>query len=66
MTQNLDITLVRTDLATTAWHASTVRSDLEIPGAARPGIAINLHMPAHGGDAAALEFARFLRAELIR
>ncbi len=62
---------VRTDLAITAWLASTVPADLEILGTdaalpALPDFAINLHMPAHGGDAATLEFARFLRAELTR
>ena len=62
---------VRTDLAITAWLASTVPADLEVLGADAalpplPNFAINLHLPAHGGDAATLEFARFLRAELMR
>lgn len=62
---------VRTDLAVTAWLASTVPADLEILGAdaglpALPNFSINLHLPRHGGDAAAQEFARFLRAGLMR
>jgi DNA-binding transcriptional LysR family regulator len=62
---------VRTDLAVTAWLASTVPADLDILGAdaglpALPNFSINLHLPRHGGDAAAQEFARFLREGLLR
>jgi DNA-binding transcriptional LysR family regulator len=62
---------VRTDLAVTAWLASTVPADLDILGAdaglpALPNFSINLHLPRHGGDAAALEFARYLREGLLR
>jgi DNA-binding transcriptional LysR family regulator len=62
---------VRTDLAVTAWLASTVPADLEILGAdaglpALPNFSINLHLPRGGGDAAAQEFARFLREGLMR
>jgi len=62
---------VRTDLAVTAWLASTVPAGLDILGAdaglpVLPNFSINLHMPRHGGDAAVQEFARYLREGLLR
>ncbi len=62
---------VRTDLAITAWLASTVPADLDILGAdaglpSLPNFSINLHLPRHGGDAAVQEFARYLREGLMR
>ena len=62
---------VRTDLAVTAWLASTVPADLDIlePDAALPDLpsfAINLHLPRSAASAATLEFARFIRAGLLR
>lgn len=63
--------MVRTDLAVTAWLASTVPADLDIlPAEAGlpelPNFAINLHLPRHGAGTAALEFARFIREGLVR
>jgi DNA-binding transcriptional LysR family regulator len=62
---------VRTDLAVTAWLASTVPADLDIlaPNATLPELpsfAINLHLPPRGNSAATLEFARFIRDGLLR
>jgi DNA-binding transcriptional LysR family regulator len=62
---------VRTDLAITAWLASTVPADLDIlaPGAALPELpsfAINLHLASANNSPATLEFARFIRDGLLR
>ena len=62
---------VRTDLAVTAWLASTVPADLDILAADAdlpelPSFAINLHLPARGNSPATLEFARFIRDGLLR
>jgi DNA-binding transcriptional LysR family regulator len=62
---------VRTDLAVTAWLASTVPADLDIlaPDAALPELpsfAISLHLPPRGNSQATLEFARFIRDGLLR
>lgn len=62
---------VRTDLAVTAWLASTVPADLDILCAGSglpelPNFAINLYLPRHGASPAALEFARHIRDRLIR
>jgi DNA-binding transcriptional LysR family regulator len=62
---------VRTDLAVTAWLASTVPADLDILGAADglpelPSFAINLHMAEKGANAAVDELARHIRDGLIR
>lgn len=64
-------TIVRADLAVTAWLANTVPGDLDILGAeARlpelPSFTINLHLPRHGASPAAREFARYLREGLSR
>lgn len=63
--------MVRTDLAVTAWLASTVPADLDIlPAEAGlpdlPNFAISLHLPKHGVVATAVEFARFIREGLTR
>jgi len=65
---NLEATAenVRSDLAITAWLASTVPSDLEILGQdaempVLPSFAISLHLPPNGG-AAARKFAQYIRA----
>jgi len=70
---NLDATAatVRADLAVTAWLASTVPSDLDILGPAAqlpalPSFAINLHLPQHTNNLAAVELAAHLRAHLQR
>lgn len=62
---------VRTDLAVTAWLASTVPADLDIlaPDATLPELpsfAISLHLPPRGNSHATLEFARFIRDGLLR
>jgi DNA-binding transcriptional LysR family regulator len=62
---------VRTDLAVTAWLASTVPPDLDILGAADglpdlPSFAINLHIANRDGTAAAKELARHIRDGLVR
>lgn len=59
-------TIVRADLAVTAWLTSTVPADLVILGAESglpdlPGFTINLHLPRHGATKAAAEFAHYLR-----
>ncbi|MBN9527532.1 MAG: LysR family transcriptional regulator [Alphaproteobacteria bacterium] len=62
---------VRTDLAVTAWLASTVPADLAILGAeaglpALPNFAVNLHLPARDVGPAVREFARLVRDGLMR
>ena len=62
---------VRSDLAITAWLASTVPADLEIlpPDAGLPELlsfAINLHLPQGQLSPAATELARHIRASLAR
>lgn len=66
---NIDATTatVRSDLAVTAWLATTVPADLDILPAESglpplPNFAINLHLPRHGVGPAAQEFARYIRA----
>ncbi|HVJ43921.1 MAG TPA: LysR substrate-binding domain-containing protein [Dongiaceae bacterium] len=59
-------TIVRADLAVTAWLTSTVPADLVILAADNglpelPGFTINLHLPRYGAMKAATEFARYLR-----
>jgi DNA-binding transcriptional LysR family regulator len=61
---------VRSDLAITAWLASTVPSDLEILGLESnlptlPNFAISLHLPSNGG-LAAREFAQCVRDGILR
>jgi len=70
---NLEATTatVRTDLAVTAWLASTVPPDLDILAVGSglpelPSFAINLYMPRHHAGPAAGEFARQLRDGLAR
>ncbi|WP_192182834.1 LysR substrate-binding domain-containing protein [Mesorhizobium amorphae] len=70
---NIDATTatVRSDLAVTTWLASTVPGDLEILSAdaelpALPNFAINLHLPKHGIEPAAREFAAHIRDGLAR
>lgn len=70
---NIDATMatVRSDLAVTAWLASTVPPDLDIlPFESGlpplPNFAINLHLPRHGVGPAAQEFARHIRGGLAR
>ena len=70
---NIDATTatVRSDLAVTAWLASTVPADLDILSGdfelpALPNFSINLHLPKHGVGPAALEFARHIRDGLAR
>ncbi|WP_181176763.1 LysR substrate-binding domain-containing protein [Mesorhizobium sp. B1-1-7] len=70
---NIDATTatVRSDLAVTAWLASTVPPDLDIlPFESGlpplPNFAINLHLPRHGVGPAAQEFARHIRDGLAR
>lgn len=70
---NIDATTatVRSDLAVTAWLASTVPADLDILALDAglpplPNFAINLHLPRHGAGPAALEFARHIRDGLGR
>lgn len=62
---------VRTDLAVTAWLASTVPDDLDILGPADglpdlPVFSINLHFPKSEITPAAGELARHIRERLIR
>jgi DNA-binding transcriptional LysR family regulator len=62
---------VRSDLAVTAWLASTVPADLDIlpPDTGLPELpsfAINLHMPAGTASAATIELARHVRGGLAR
>lgn len=67
---NIDATTatVRSDLAVTTWLASTVPADLDILSdadlPALPNFAINLHLPKHGVEPAAREFARQIREGL--
>ncbi|WFP78752.1 LysR family transcriptional regulator [Mesorhizobium sp. WSM4906] len=67
---NIDATTatVRSDLAVTTWLASTVPADLDILSdadlPALPNFAINLHLPKHGVEPAAREFARHIRERL--
>lgn len=70
---NIDATTatVRSDLAVTTWLASTVPADLDILSSgpdlpALPSFAINLHLPKHGIEPAAREFARYIRDGLVR
>lgn len=70
---NIDATTatVRSDLAVTAWLATTVPADLDILPAESglpplPNFAINLHLPRHGVGPAAQEFARHIRDGLAR
>ncbi len=70
---NIDATTatVRSDLAVTAWLASTVPADLDIlPFDAGlpplPNFSINLHLPRFGAAPAAQEFARYIRDGLAR
>ncbi|ESX93751.1 MULTISPECIES: LysR family transcriptional regulator [unclassified Mesorhizobium] len=70
---NIDATTatVRSDLAVTAWLASTVPADLDIlPFDAGlpplPNFSINLHLPKYGAAPAAQEFARYIRDGLAR
>ncbi|WP_373432820.1 LysR family transcriptional regulator [Mesorhizobium sp. LSHC412B00] len=70
---NIDATTatVRSDLAVTAWLASTVPADLDIlPFDAGlpplPNFSINLHLPKYGTAPAAQEFARYIRGGLAR
>jgi DNA-binding transcriptional LysR family regulator len=62
---------VRSDLAVTAWLASTVPADLEILGTASglpdlPDFAINLHLPARGASPASEAMADLLREAYLR
>jgi DNA-binding transcriptional LysR family regulator len=62
---------VRTDLAVTAWLASTVPPDLDILSTADglpdlPSFAINLHTARREGSAAIRELARHIRDGLVR
>jgi len=62
---------VRSDLAVTAWLASTVPADLQILGTesglpALPNFAISLHVAPHAGGAAVDELARCLRDGVSR
>lgn len=69
---NIDATTatVRSDLAVTTWLASTVPGDLDILSdpelPALPNFAINLHLPKHGIEPAATEFAACIRDGLAR
>jgi DNA-binding transcriptional LysR family regulator len=70
---NIDATraTVRTDLAITAWLASTVPADLDILSGAcdlpeLPNFAINLFLPQQGAHAAAQELATHIRDHLVR
>lgn len=63
-------TTVRSDLAVTAWLASTVPADLDILGPGTdlpllPNFAISLHVPANSVQAAR-EFAQFVREGMLR
>ncbi|AMO99340.1 bacterial regulatory helix-turn-helix, lysR family protein [Collimonas arenae] len=62
---------VRTDLAITAWLASTVPVDLDILSGdcglpELPNFAINLHLSRHAASPATLELARHIRDHLTR
>ena len=62
---------VRTDLAVTAWLASTVPADLDILSVEEglpelPVFAINLHLPKGDATPQALELARHIREGLMR
>jgi DNA-binding transcriptional LysR family regulator len=62
---------VRTDLAVTAWLASTVPTDLDILTVEQglpelPVFSINLHLPKGGATPQALELARHIREGVIR
>jgi DNA-binding transcriptional LysR family regulator len=62
---------VRTDLAVTAWLASTVPADLDIlaPDTGLPELppfAINLHLPQRDATAATMELAHHVRDRLMR
>ncbi len=62
---------VRTDLAVTAWLASTVPADLDILTVEHglpelPVFAINLHLPKGGATPQALELARHIREGMVR
>lgn len=62
---------VRTDLAVTAWLASTVPYDLDILGADEgmpdlPVFSINLHLPKGDATPPAMELARHVREGLMR
>ncbi|MDE1995269.1 MAG: LysR family transcriptional regulator [Rhizobiaceae bacterium] len=62
---------VRTDLAVTAWLASTVPADLDILSANEglpdlPVFSVNLHLPKSDATPAALELARHIREGLMR
>ncbi|MER9658005.1 LysR substrate-binding domain-containing protein [Mesorhizobium sp. M0152] len=70
---NIDATTatVRSDLAVTAWLASTVPPDLDILPFETglpplPNFSINLHLPGHGAAPAVQEFARHIRDGLAR
>ncbi|MER8653219.1 LysR family transcriptional regulator [Mesorhizobium sp. M0847] len=70
---NIDATTatVRSDLAVTAWLASTVPADLDILAfdaglPPLPNFSINLHLPKYGTAPAAQEFARYIRGGLAR
>jgi DNA-binding transcriptional LysR family regulator len=61
---------VRSDLAITAWLASTVPADLDIlcldtDLPTLPNFAISLHLPSNGG-AVAREFAQYVRDGILR
>ena len=61
---------VRSDLAITAWLASTVPADLDILDTdtgmpALPNFAISLHLPSNGGPAARA-FAQYVRDGVLR
>ena len=62
---------VRTDLAVTAWLATTVPADLDILGANEglpdlPVFSVNLHLPKSDATSAAQELARHIREGLMR
>jgi DNA-binding transcriptional LysR family regulator len=70
---NIEATMatVRTDLALTAWLASTVPPDLAILATDAglpelPPFAINLHLPRHDAGPATIELARHIRDDLMR
>lgn len=69
---NIDATTatVRSDLAVTTWLVSTVPADLDILSdpelPALPNFSINLHLPKHGIEPAAQEFAARIRDGLVR
>ncbi|WP_224543107.1 LysR family transcriptional regulator [Mesorhizobium sp. CA16] len=69
---NIDATTatVRSDLAVTAWLASTVPADLDILSdaglPALPNFSVNLHLPKHAAAPAAKAFASHIREGLSR